>query len=112
MFLKKTLFGLFSRIKTTLFLGLLKIMLALATMPVTGCWQLRHKPVLFLPLPGPYATVHIGPVWLHNFPSKGLVANEQRKNREGGKYAYQHGDCQLGFVVNKDSIPTKGLLAV
>lgn len=40
------------------------------------------------------------------------MENEQRKNREGGKYAYQRGDCQLGFVVNKDSIPTKGLLAV
>lgn len=45
-------------------------------------------------------------------PSKGLVANGQRKNREGGKYTSQRGDCQLGFVVNKDSVPIKGLLAV
>lgn len=43
-------------------------------------------------------------------PSKDLVANGQ-KNGEGGKYTYQRGDCQLGFVVNKDSIPIKGLLA-
>lgn len=45
-------------------------------------------------------------------PSKGLVANGQTKNREGGKYTSQRGDCQLGFVVNKDSVPIKGLLAV